>query len=640
MDARAPLLRTTKNALTSRLLTKFAADNTKFSQRMHASSATTKPMFMGQTSLPQLPVPPLEQTLSKYLRSTLPLQPSEEAAAFSKAAVESALNGKDAELVKSLQERLIKRATAEGRESWLSDWWLSYSYMSYRDPVVPFSSYFYLHKSVPKTTTGVSRGAQLLKAMMAFRELIVSETLSPEKTKTGFMCMYPYKWMFNSCRIPVTGEDVAKSYDPATHQHVVVIRNGHFFVVDLVNKLTGKELSVAEIELQLQRIVEDERTQQVNPVPIGSFTAANRDEWVKNREALLAGASGEHNRKLLELVESGIIVLNLDSTSPVTFQERGEAVYGGDARNRFFDKQQIVVFENGTSGFIGEHSMMDGSQTLRMNNFIVSALAAGKIELGGPSSGSVLDEPQYLPFEVSGDLAKASNAASKDFKALMDDQDMSVLDYTTYGKEAIKGYKCSPDAWAQMCLQLAFYKMFGHPCATYEAAQTRKFKLGRTETIRSCSVESLAFCQAMENPSASDAERHKKFQAAAVQHVSYAKDAADGAGVDRHLFGLKQLLPKGQEPPALFKDPMNAKSGTWILSTSQISSDVFDAWGFGEVTPKGFGVAYAIKDHALTFTIMCLKKEHSASRLTHFLNEAFDEVRAMHDRLKVASPKL
>lgn len=85
---------------------------------------------------------------------------------------------------------------------------------------------------------------------------------------------------------------------------------------------------------------------------------------------------------------------------------------------------------------------------------------------------------------------------------------------------------------------------------------------------------------------------------------------------------------------------MNAKSGTWILSTSQISSDVFDAWGFGEVTPKGFGVAYAIKDHALTFTIMCLKKEHSASRLTHFLNEAFDEVRAMHDRLKVASPKL
>ena len=96
----------------------------------------------------------------------------------------------------------------------------------------------------------------------------------------------------------------------------------------------------------------------------------------------------------------------------------------------------------------------------------------------------MLDEPQYLPFEVSGDLAKASNAASKDFKALMDDQDMSVLDYTTYGKEAIKGYKCSPDAWAQMCLQLAFYKMFGHPCAIFEPAQRLKCNLGSKETIR------------------------------------------------------------------------------------------------------------------------------------------------------------
>ena len=94
--------------------------------------------------------------------------------------------------MKTLQERLVKRATAEGRESWLSDWWLSASYMSYRDPVVPFSSYFYLHKSVPKTTSGITRSAHLLKAMMAFRHLLVTEQLAPEKTKTGYLCMEPY----------------------------------------------------------------------------------------------------------------------------------------------------------------------------------------------------------------------------------------------------------------------------------------------------------------------------------------------------------------------------------------------------------------------------------------------------------------
>ena len=611
--------------------------------RASSTAAATKPTYSGQASLPQLPVPPLEQTLSKYLKSTMPLQASAESAAVTEAAVDSALNGPDALLMKTLQERLVKRATAEGRESWLSDWWLSASYMSYRDPVVPFSSYFYLHKSVPKTTSGITRSAHLLKAMMAFRHLLVTEQLAPEKTKTGYLCMEPYKWMFNSCRIPVAGEDVSTSFDPAAHQHVIVVRNGHFFAVDLVNKMTGKELSVAEIEVQLDRIMNDSRTQKMASAPVGAFTAANRDAWLKNREALLSGPSAEQNRKALEKIESGIIVLALDSGKPVTFNERGVAVYGGDARNRFFDKQQIVVSENGASGYIGEHSMMDGSQTLRLNNFMVSALEAGKIELGGPSSGSVLDDPEYLSFDVNADLSNASNAAGQDFASLMDEQDMSVLDFTAYGKEAIKQYKCSPDAWAQMCIQLAFYKMFGHPCATYEAAQTRKFKLGRTETIRSCSLESLAFCQAMQDTNTTDAERYEKFQAAVTQHVKNAKEAAEGAGVDRHLFGLKRLIQQGEEPPALFRDPMNAQSGTWILSTSQISSEVFDAWGFGEVTPKGFGVAYAIKNNALTFTIMCLKKVHSASRFTFFLNEAGIELRAMHDRLnqaKSASPKL
>ncbi|SHO78981.1 Similar to S.cerevisiae protein CAT2 (Carnitine acetyl-CoA transferase) [Malassezia sympodialis ATCC 42132] len=600
---------------------------------MRASSTNAKPTYSGQALLPQLPVPPLEQTLTKYLRSTLPLQSSNETEAVTKAAVDSALTGKDAQFMNTLQERLTKRATAEGRENWLSDWWLSAAYMTYRDPVVPFSSYFYLHKPDPRVKTGVVRGAQLLKSMLAFRHLLVTEQLAPEKTKTGFMCMAPYKWMFNSSRIPVADEDVSKGFEPSSHNHAIVIRNGHFFAVDLVNPKTGRELTFSEIEVQLERIVNDPQTQKTAESPIGALSITNRDEWVKNREALLSGPNAEHNRQMLEKIESGIIVLSLDATDPVTLEERARCVYGGDGKNRFFDKQQIIVFDNGMSGYVGEHSMMDGTQTLRLNNFMLAALQAGKIDLTGTSSGSVLDEPERLDIKVSPEISKAAKDASAGFVELMDGQDISVLDFSAYGKSAIKSYKCSPDAWAQMCIQLGFYKLYGHPCATYEAAQTRKFKLGRTETIRSTSVESLAFCKAMEDPNVSDAERLSKFQAAAAQHIKYAKEASEGAGVDRHLFGLKRLIKEGEEVPALFKDPMNAISGTWILSTSQISSDMFDAWGFGEVTPKGFGVAYAIKDNALTFTIMCLKAEHKASRLTHYIHQAALELRAVHDRV-------
>lgn len=51
-------------------------------------------------------------------------------------------------------------------------------------------------------------------------------------------------------------------------------------------------------------------------------------------------------------------------------------------------------------------------------------------------------------------------------------------------------------------MQLAYYRDQGKPCATYESASTRMFKLGRTDTIRSCTEASVAFCKAMQDPTA------------------------------------------------------------------------------------------------------------------------------------------
>lgn len=75
-----------------------------------------------------------------------------------------------------------------------------------------------------------------------------------------------------------------------------------------------------------------------------------------------------------------------------------------------------------------------------------------------------------------------------------------VLHYEGYGKDLMKKFKMSPDAWVQLVKQLAFHKMFGRPGVTYESAQTRKFQLGRTEVIRSASNESKAWAEAMLDP--------------------------------------------------------------------------------------------------------------------------------------------
>lgn len=55
----------------------------------------------------------------------------------------------------------------------------------------------------------------------------------------------------------------------------------------------------------------------------------------------------------------------------------------------------------------------------------------------------------------------------------------------------------SPDAFIQMALQLAYYFDSGKFAQTYEASMTRLYLNGRTETVRSCTQEAVAFVKSV-----------------------------------------------------------------------------------------------------------------------------------------------
>lgn len=59
------------------------------------------------------------------------------------------------------------------------------------------------------------------------------------------------------------------------------------------------------------------------------------------------------------------------------------------------------------------------------------------------------------------------------------------------------------------------------PAAHYESAATRKFIHGRTETIRSCSNESVAFARIMLDKSKKDEDKVKALKAAVDSHKKY-----------------------------------------------------------------------------------------------------------------------
>ncbi|KAF8158529.1 acyltransferase ChoActase/COT/CPT, partial [Crassisporium funariophilum] len=472
------------------------------------------------------------------------------------------------------------------------------AYMGYRDPVVVYVSYLFVHVDDQLRRDPAKRAASLIKAMLPFKELTESGRLEPEK-----------------------------KFDPKSNNHIVVVRKNRFFTVPLADA-SGREFSAAEIETQLNNIILHAGSVP-SSTPIGALTSDNRDLWADGRAALLAASPSGKNAQLLKKIEGAMIVVALDDIKPVTREDISWSTWVGDGRNRWFDKHQLIVYDNGRSGFLGEHSCMDGTPTLRMNEFMLAALASGKIDLGPAEVDSTtLPAVEELSFEVDGNVQKLVKDAEGRFDELVGKHDLHVLHYEGFGKNFTKHHKTSPDAAAQLIKQLAFQKMCGRPGVTYESAQTRKYQLGRTEVIRSASNESKAWAEAMVDPKIQDPVHLRSlFSRAAARHIQYASWAADGQGVDRHLFGLKKLLKEGETLPEIYTDPAFSKSSHWELSTSQLSSKYFDGWGYGEVVTDGYGLSYSIGDDYIRWTITSLKL--NTAELKHYLAEAATEVKHM-----------
>jgi carnitine O-acetyltransferase len=165
------------------------------------------------------------------------------------------------------------------------------------------------------------------------------------------------------------------------------------------------------------------------------------------------------------------------------------------------------------------------------------SLAKDKIDHGSSAARADLASPVKLNFVLNQDVLSAITVAEKDFDTLVAKHDVNVVAFQGLGKEHIKKYKLSPDAFAQMVIQLAYYRLKGRSDPTYESAQTKQFLHGRTETCRTVSVDSVAWVKSMSDPSINAAKRVELLRKAVDSHVKYMNDAVAGKGVDRHLLG-------------------------------------------------------------------------------------------------------
>ncbi|KAI5779327.1 carnitine O-acetyltransferase-like protein [Geopyxis carbonaria] len=575
-------------------------------------------MLRFQESLPRLPVPTLEETSKRYLRSVHPIVTPKE---FEETKAKLDEFMKPNGVGEALQKKLQARAADPNCKNWIAEWWNDAAYLAYRDPVVPYVSYFYSYNDDKKRRDPAKRAAAITSAALEFKKSVDTGALEPEYMRKAPICMDSYKYMFNTCRIPEKPSDYPAKYEAEKFQHIVVVRKNQFFKVSHV--VDGKTLTTGELEQQFKRVYQLANSEKVPA--IGALTSENRDTWTEARKTLLE-ASPE-NLTALQLIESASFVVCLDDTAPVTLEERSHQFWHGDGQNRFYDKPlQFIVSENGAAGFMGEHSMMDGTPTLRLNDYVCNMMFKEKMEFD-QSIRSNLPEPKPISFIVNKEVQETINKAEQNFRDTIAQHDLRVLLYQGYGKNLIKKFKCSPDAYMQMIIQLAYFKMYGKNRPTYESAATRKFQLGRTETCRSVSEESVAWCKAMNDPEVDTKTCIELLRKAIKSQGEYIGAASEGKGVDRHFFGLKKLLEPGQEVPEIFKDSTFTYSSSWFLSTSQLNSEFFNGYGWSQVIDEGFGIAYMVNENTLHFNIA--SKKLGADKMHFYLTDAANEMRAM-----------
>ncbi|XP_060918139.1 carnitine O-acetyltransferase [Labrus mixtus] len=589
-----------------------------------------------QKGLPSLPIPPLQQTCERYITALEPIVEVDELKHTKELLDDFQKAGGVGE---RLQSGLEKRASSTN--NWLSEWWVQVAYLTYRLPVVVHSSPgLVLPRMNFRDKQGQIRfAAKLIAGVLDFKTMIDNETLPIEYLGGKPLCMNQYYEVLSSCRIPGLQKDSVVNHSKSSRppKHITVVHNFQFFVLDVYNS-DGTPLTSDQLCVQLERICSS--SEQTNMEPIGILTTQHRDSWGK---AYLNLIKDKTNKKSVSAIQRSIFTLCLDGAMPRVSDEtrRSSAavqmLHGGGSQlnsgNRWFDKTlQFIVGEDGTCGANYEHAPAEGPPIVALIDHVVEY--TGKPEMTR-SPMVPLPMPQKLHFNITPEIKKDIEEAKHNMNILADDLDMRVTVFGHFGKEVPKSHKMSPDAFIQVALQLAYYRMYQRCCATYESASLRMFRLGRTDTIRSASNASAAFVKAFDDPNKQNTEKVDLMVKAVTAHRSYTNMAISGQAIDRHLLGLKlQALEENLSVPELFKDPAYAKALHYQLSTSQVPAKADCVMCFGPVVQNGYGVCYnPMKDH-INFAVSSFNtcKETSTAQLAQAVEDALLDLRILLDQ--------
>ena len=314
-----------------------------------------------QSAMPRLSVPPLKETISRYLRSIEPLMSPEKLAEVENDA-QQFLKGEG----KTLQRFLVAKSWFSG--NFVSDWWEKYIYLRGRSPILINSNYYGLGyaRHIPSAVQ-TARAGVLVHFFAHFKDLLDAERLPPMTIRGSVpVCMRQFERLFGTTRVPGRDSDSLRHISGTETTHIAVLYKGTLWRVETTSD-SGALLEPFQLQDQFDAIVDSVERSEVSGmrVPVETdaeanlpaLTAWNRTRWAEVREDHFSHGL---NRLSLEEIESAMFFLHLDHRRPETWTETGNLSLHGGGMCRWCDKSfNLLVFANGQATVHAEHSWAD-----------------------------------------------------------------------------------------------------------------------------------------------------------------------------------------------------------------------------------------------------------------------------------------
>lgn len=574
-----------------------------------------------QLSLPRLPIPSLRHTITRYLAAQRPLLCNEDYLRTEKLATEFATEGSDGWKV---HQQLIERDRRNPHTSYIARFWHD-RYMKDRRPSLNLRNPYIVVKQDPRCPNQVDRAVNFIHSAVLFRNSLTDSKLEPDLVYTSrkinpqslksFLRFIPRSFatqvallagavpldisqlgnLFGTTRIPKRGGD--ELVTSPTSQHVVVMRNGHLYCVE-VQQANGLPTNPDQLYSALSAITND--SSPPPPHPVSYLTATDRDTWADARRELI---TDPQNVDALEKVESALFVVCLDHREPETLQDAFHTFLHNHGANRWFDKSVMVVVSPGAEVSLQfEHSCLDGPAFISFSNRVFfNTIRYPYMPSSTPTSTAL---PERLQFRLTESLKATVEKAQIKVEHTCRSLTIRIHMYSQFGKTLIRNKHLTVGGTLQLAFQMAYYRQFGQFDSSIQPFSTAAFLHGRTEWVRPGTIAAKACADAFQPSSgASTSEKRRLLNEAVAQHQRLFQEALRGQGFDRHLYALKCLAQEEGLSLSLFEDPAYSQINRYLLYANTFNAKCFSYGAFGPYSSDGFAVGYQIRDESITFNV-------------------------------------